>query len=120
MSKYKVHISNILFVGFFLYFVFFTFHGFHQEKKIKENGIEIEATVFRCEKISWPPVRSGRRWISKAYYQVEGVTNPYSVEAVLPIGMKFKIKYLPNNPHQALLSDEHQFDNYPKDKKEDN
>ena len=53
MSKYKVYISNILFVGLFLYFVFFAFHAFHQEKKIKENGIEIEATVFRCEKISW-------------------------------------------------------------------
>lgn len=78
---------------------------------------EATAIIYSCEYTYGGGARGGKRWISTGAYSVNLKTYYYRVEAVVPLGVKFKIYYLPSQPQKALLADPHQFDDYPKYKK---
>jgi hypothetical protein len=88
--------------------------GLKEEREISQNGIETEAVVFFCGKMHSPPRSASKGWVSKAVYYVERTTYTYIVDGKLPVGTKFKVKYLPQNPKKAMLADENELDKYPK------
>lgn len=72
--------------------------------------IEATATIFYSKK---EPSRSGEVWRSRGVYYVNNIAYTHIIEAVIPIGTKFKVYYLPSNPQKSLLANPHEFDNFP-------
>ncbi len=112
----KQHRSIILFLIILLVAVCVFFHSFYIEQKIRKMKCEAVATVFFSNRETH--YRGGSVWRSRGIYYVEGVGYTYTIEAVIPIGTKFKIYYLPSNPRKSVLANPHEFDNYPKYKKD--
>ncbi len=110
MNKIFLFIRKYYVVFILLMFVFAFFHTGYIENKIKNMKVEATATIFYCGK---ELSRSARVWRSRGVYYVNGKGYTFTIEAVIPIGTKFKVYYLPSNPRKAVLANPHQFDNYP-------
>ena len=47
-------------------------------------------------------------------YNIDKKTYHYNIEAKVPIGKTFRLRYLPENPEQIVLINPYEFKNYPK------
>ena len=104
--------SVILFLIVLSIGLFFFFKTDSKEKRILNEGKEITATVDRYFKST--NIRGGKIWRSVALYNIDKKTYHYNIEAKVPIGKTFRLRYLPENPELVVLINPDEFKNYPK------
>ena len=87
------------------------------ERYIKDKGVEVSVTISMCKIERVGSGRNARNaWCSSGYYYVNGKEYRFGIEAVIPIGTKFMIKYDPRKPERSRLVNPHEFDSFPKTK----
>mgnify|MGYP000917347736 CR=1 FL=1 len=111
MNKIILFIREYYLILFLLIGAFAFFYSGYIENKIKKMKVEAIATIYYSDKESY--YRGGNVWRSRGIYYVNGRGYNYTIEAVIPIGTKFKVYYLPSNPQKSLLANPREFDNYP-------
>ena len=100
-----------MFVLFLSVGSFFYFSTANKEKRILNEGIEVTAIVYRNYKST--NVRGGRIWKSEATYIIDKKKYNYVIEAKVPVGKSFILKYLPEIQEDPLLINPDEFKEYP-------
>ena len=105
-------LNLILFISILTIGLYFYIKSSNEEKRILNEGIEITAKVIEHYKST--NIRGDYIWKSDAIYKVENVIYNYRIEAKVPVGTEFKLKYLPGSPKRAILVNPDEFKGYPK------
>lgn len=103
-------LNFILFFFLLTIGLYFYLKSSNEEKRILNEGTEITAEVVNSYKST--NIRGDYIWKSDAKYKVDNVMYNYRIEAGVPIGTKFKLKYLPGNPKRAILVNPDEFKEY--------
>ena len=101
-----------MFVLFLSVGSYFYFGTANKEKRILNEGIEVTANVYRHYKST--NIRGGRIWRSEATYVIDKKSYNYVIEAKVPVGKSFILKYLPEIPDDPVKINPDEFKKYPR------
>ena len=112
MNKKRGLWSIIMFLLLLSVGSYFYFGSVNKEKRILIEGIEVTAIVYKHYKST--SFRGDKIWISLATYIIDKKEYNYVIEAKVPVGKSFILKYLPEIPENPLLINPDEFKEYPR------